>query len=1566
MAKTCDNLPINTVGPFEQTLFLGCSIQSISSSLGWNEQQSTLTVTLVEDTCPSLPDKPKVYYPKPGLKYSWHDADPGFTSPTIGAPVYFRIGSDPAWPVEENDLAQGEGFEIAGIIQSWTKDYSPNGNPTYSVQIVDPRLLLQNLEIIISDYAGGVYGGSGPGIYNLINAYGWLEYTTKKNTDNEGCPQKQVKGANFGSPAGGFGNSMNNNNGTPWHELRSAMQYLLSGATDQRINSNVEENKFSPFGYAKFRGARPQSINNGGDFVDTNASSNPKDRHGYQGFGIIGKNEHGGYDDVNWSLLNDDDGNGTNRNAHGLPYIADYIIDIREIPFTPRWYRLAGPSMNMLDMISQICSEAGSDYYVELIITKSGKKIIKVRSVKRAVQPQVGGIYGIEQFITDTDNVTSKNISRELRNEPTSVFIYGGYVQTVYQQTNQLGVQQYWGKDAEGVHQRNCRIGACTFGGMPSYDTRENGDWAVELDVRPLNLNLSTPLPANKYWMSETELRMALGDFDAWYNYVLIYDNFVGTPIGQAIRATHSAQQNMHFPSGLLTAGMSQEALANLWENLMVGGFTIQFAAQDPTSTDDTDLKKIYGFIQNWADTFYGKQFLVQLPFVCYTTEPDSMQVMFSDTPTNDGGYPAEGTTTVLDLAWQDGATPEPLDFFADESHKLLPFARYHKDHTGAFPREGDYIVANNSMYVKGSVEEKPIAYTSPFGTFATALFKVDNAIEVSGSNIKNMDTNFEGMIRIAMGAQWPTAAMLDKVEFGIQFQPDGGGRADVGSFSCAPRRRQPNQVAVPMKSNTTRYGPLSWAGPPGPVTFLDSDGLVPWEYGGYGSASPIDKMWGAMTEQARDALSFMQVGERGSINFPGYPVRRLGAELRSAEGMMDTLMVENEDFSLLQGGAQTFTLKLIKTVGWNSAFGPNITNISINIGTDGFTTNYTLSTFSPSFGRFAKYNANKLKQTGKQRTLLMRMQRDQNKLRRSLVAAQGRSAAQMKNLKGRSPTKQAGDGSSSVVAGTNTAIDSDGAGGQYSAPNSASMTPRTLMFGNPKVWPNQAFMSQDGLTRPISNDGSNTNLPRYTQKATGTNPKDTCLQIPHTRRESNPPYNGAKSYTRAIIDIDYLDPWAGPSKAKHDANSSSATNYADIGILSHGATAVVAANMYEYVAEGNSYPSSVRGIAHKGPFLLHGWGYDIDGKPIPNEADSESSASGGDFVDANLKDRFLSHYLRKPHTWPVGPVDLRWDRKRAVWTVPSEFKIIKATAAQEILPGATRTDCTTTRAGVGAQMGTSSNPVYDGEGNLIGTTGNIQVSNPDFNGAIGSGTSFYAIYDSIACTYYPIMGGGGGATASDSGYCDYTGNYDSGDYGPKYGSCSDWSCLAFGQGLQIAEGSVTGEEAVINAAHYISSTGTTLDDTESYDKVFFDHLSFGSGMGVKKITQEAGESKDFCKYEIWSSGAGGGVTDLLNFRIQSGCDGPYISRITGVTLGCGLSGEPFKFETGSDGLVTGVGAMQLHLNPLACPGGVTDVRYVDDICCSGAGFEIIYKHLRFTECGLFTGTTGDEECSSA
>lgn len=82
---------------------------------------------------------------------------------------------------------------------------------------------------------------------------------------------------------------------------------------------------------------------------------------------------------------------------------------------------------------------------------------------------------------------------------------------------------------------------------------------------------------------------------------------------------------------------------------------------------------------------------------------------------------------------------------------------------------------------------------------------------------------------------------------------------------------------------------------------------------------------------------------------------------------------------------------------------------------------------------------------------------------------------------------------------------------------------------------------------------------------------------------------------------------------------------------------------------------------AHRGPLVVQGWGYDTEGKPIPNYADSPADTERGIFKRHHLTDKFMSDWIQNPRTWPVGPVDLRFDRERGVWTCAPPNKILVA-----------------------------------------------------------------------------------------------------------------------------------------------------------------------------------------------------------------------------------------------------------------------------------------------------------------
>ena len=111
------------------------------------------------------------------------------------------------------------------------------------------------------------------------------------------------------------------------------------------------------------------------------------------------------------------------------------------------------------------------------------------------------------------------------------------------------------------------------------------------------------------------------------------------------------------------------------------------------------------------------------------------------------------------------------------------------------------------------------------------------------------------------------------------------------------------------------------------------------------------------------------------------------------------------------------------------------------------------------------------------------------------------------------------------------------------------------------------------------------------------------------------------------------------------------------------------------------------RPVGLRGPMVLVGWGYDTEGKPVPtahfdadsrdsdgvpinlpghcvdsagntstgetNQEDCETAGKRWDGVPTRkaAKDNFYFNHLKRPDKWKAGPIDLRWDRQRKVWT---------------------------------------------------------------------------------------------------------------------------------------------------------------------------------------------------------------------------------------------------------------------------------------------------------------------------
>lgn len=142
--------------------FMGAKVRSFTTSVGWNMgSPSQLQVQLVDDP---------VY-------------GAAFNPPDVGTAVFFACGQ----------------FQFGGLFQKYEQKRDTSGNPVYTVDVVDPREILEGAQVIVSGYKDSVGG-----VRNLFNAYGFWE--------------SQAFGASLSNPETGM----------PWYKVQDAVLSLCN------------------------------------------------------------------------------------------------------------------------------------------------------------------------------------------------------------------------------------------------------------------------------------------------------------------------------------------------------------------------------------------------------------------------------------------------------------------------------------------------------------------------------------------------------------------------------------------------------------------------------------------------------------------------------------------------------------------------------------------------------------------------------------------------------------------------------------------------------------------------------------------------------------------------------------------------------------------------------------------------------------------------------------------------------------------------------------------------------------------------------------------------------------------------------------------------------------------------------------------------------------------------------------------------------------------------------------------------------------------------------------------
>jgi len=94
------------------------------------------------------------------------------------------------------------------------------------------------------------------------------------------------------------------------------------------------------------------------------------------------------------------------------------------------------------------------------------------------------------------------------------------------------------------------------------------------------------------------------------------------------------------------------------------------------------------------------------------------------------------------------------------------------------------------------------------------------------------------------------------------------------------------------------------------------------------------------------------------------------------------------------------------------------------------------------------------------------------------------------------------------------------------------------------------------------------------------------------------------------------------------------------------------------------------RAVGFRAPVMIVGWGYDTSGKPVPNadyDSDPTIHDAAGEIIppEADGSDEFLPDYQWRMDKWKAGPLDVRWDREKKMWTAGGAAEITLLQAAR-------------------------------------------------------------------------------------------------------------------------------------------------------------------------------------------------------------------------------------------------------------------------------------------------------------
>lgn len=1195
-------------------------IKSFSSNLGTGGSESSVDLEVVWDQCD----------------------DQLIIGPNVGDPVIFKCGN----------------FEFGGIVDDIKENQSTSGM-SWNIKISDPRKLLDSVQLLLDGYYCPV---NVPNIFNVQNL-------------------KEGSSASL--------------------QICNGQTNLLFSPIDilDEISTNYPNlpEVGGPPDYCNYFGTSKSAYNN----IYTGKTNY------YTSLLAIDSpvpNKH-------YPIV---------YTSNGISLQLDLTNIIYGVASTVPYAGTDSTSVSLLDFITSVCNEAGYDFNVSLGLgfgwnNSPWSGLVLPRIVFNVINRKIPGtLAGLNTFIQGkitAGTLISSSAGIENSYAKTKKIVIGDNVKYIRSLNN---AHQYT-KMVVGKDPTN---GAFILADGNDLINGFDIDLSVlfgilqKFNVSGLNMNQSF----GTYKMKETEV-LSLANKNFWLLYSLTTTNSIGYFLGSKIFGStvwNELRDSALYGISLLNGQTNPNKAA---------GESIDFAkAKDRlfgsviNNKNYNQLQQLfevaYDFLVSWKNEFYGVKWHVTLPQkqICYrgyltrgvSNNPDrtspgveggTQSTIVSDEITDAGWidpYSLGNQQNILGLVRSVPLNSVDTALFETSDGRLksfirVPMAQYRDiTWTNTKPTQNtqnirynfDPSLISKEFYFK-NINNIDYIYTecSIDSTFYRDALTGSLAIIVDTPflGLKYFRNNYinDGLKNLALLA-------------GVINPPAQGTLGSTGAYAglADPGRSgqaagQFDGICIPFKSNMYVYGP--WASSVasndpayyGGTEIIKQEELNPWTYG---SLQDLNIVGASLANDGLQKQIFTTSGSAVVAELPSVPLGQL----------------------------------YVGTV---------LNSVVVNFGSSGISTTYNFQSFSQKFGNYSRNLSDRIKQTNdlkkevfnniksiRQKNLSVlnraRIEVTREKLKKGLPT----SLSGVSNTDGTrnattpvsvlyigytkssylSQSYAVGNGGGSSGPGTTNALDYQQIcqgyipTTSYTESNLGAATPDKRILSEANIsketeqissldssFMQYGIMSLDGIFAPVSLYGS-TGLPRF-----ASTPNPFYNSFKNKPRPVMPPVSVPSLgidvgtmiinnyFLNPIVSTAILDEWSSYDDRANDSTAGfSITN------IGYGN------DPYKLFNDSDAQENvDFRFNALKGPLVLQAWGYDTEGKPIPNAVDSPANCANGSYTNTGLQDKFMRNWQGDPRLWPVGPIDLRWDRQRGVWVAPPSEKLVVAQLLYDLNP---------------------------------------------------------------------------------------------------------------------------------------------------------------------------------------------------------------------------------------------------------------------------------------------------------